>query len=274
VLLVLTTVILAIWVGGARLRPRWVLLGLLGSMFIVSLRGVAIEYRRIAWYTEDALPLPQRSALMLRLLANKVDEVGPQGAVLHGLRAVIGRSANLDLLADVVRQTPRWVPYWGGETYLSLIGFAIPRVLWPNKPSKTLGQDFGHRYGYLNDNDGYTSVNFPLFVEFYTNFGEIGVLVGMFLVGVIYRTLERFVNNVGQHPLTSVCGLGLLVPMINVESDFSLVFGGLLLNGVALWVVLQWILRASRSQASRSGQGGTQSASDPSGQPLLPRRVS
>jgi O-antigen polysaccharide polymerase Wzy-like protein len=252
VLLALTTLLFALSVAGGRLRLRWLLVGLAGAAVIVSLRGVAIEYRRQVWFTESEVPLRQRSALMLRLLDQKIAEVGPQGAVLHGLRTVAGRSANLDLLADVVRQTPRSVPYWGGETYLSLVGLAVPRFLWPGKPVKRLGQDFGHRYSYLHPTDNNTSVNFPFIVEFYANFGEWGVILGMFLVGIIYRTLERFVNNPRQHILTSVAGLVLLVPQVNVEADFSLIFGGLLLNGAALWALLQLIQRSSfREQAHR-----------------------
>jgi hypothetical protein len=248
VLFALLTMLLALWVGGGHLRLRWVVIGVVGGIVTASLRGVAIEYRHTAWYTEEALPLPKRSALMLQLLADKADRMGVQGAVLDGFRVSAGRSANLDLMADVIRQTPRWVPYWGGQTYLSLAGLAVPRVLWPGKPEKTLGQDFGHRYRYLNPSDRWTSVNLPFVVEFYANFGDMGVLLGMLLVGAIYRLLERLVNVAGQHPVTSVCGLVLLIPLLNVESDFSLIFGGLVLNGAALWTVMKLIERSGRAR--------------------------
>ena len=42
----------------------------------------------------------------------------------------------------------------------------------------------------------------------------------------------------GQPLQVTICSLVLLVPLLNIESDFSLVFGGLFMNGVALWGLL------------------------------------
>lgn len=238
--------VLATWLGGQRVKAWWVLAALPVAAVFVSLRGVAMDYRRVAWFTEQELPVVQRSQVLLGMLATRVETDGVIGTVEHGWEVVSTRSANLDLFADVVRRTPRHVPYWNGQTYLSLIGIAIPRVLWPGKPQKRLGQEFGHRYGYLGDYDRSTSVNLPYFVEFYANFGSWGVLLGMLLVGCIYAWLEQRLNTARQGILVSVCAIVLLLPLINIESDFSLIFGGLLLNGAALWIVLRFVGRSSQ----------------------------
>jgi hypothetical protein len=47
------------------------------------------------------------------------------------------------------------------------------------------------------------------------------------------------VNRPGQSPMLSMFGLTLLLPLLLIESDFSLVFGGLPLSGLALWGI--WI---------------------------------
>jgi hypothetical protein len=237
---------LATWAGGQRIRAWWVVIAIPVLATFVSLRGVAMDYRRVAWFTNEQLPVVQRSQVLLGILAQRVESEGVLGTVEHGWEVVSTRSANLDLFADVVRRTPRHVPYWNGQTYLSLIGIAVPRILWPGKPQKQLGQDFGHRYGYLGEWDRSTSVNLPYFVEFFCNFGAWGVLFGMLAVGFIYAWLEQRLNTPGQSILVSVCAIALLLPLINIESDFSLVFGGLLLNGVALWLVLKFIGRSSQ----------------------------
>ena len=41
----------------------------------------------------------------------------------------------------------------------------------------------------------------------------------------------------------SIVGLILLFPLFNVESDFSLTFGGLILNGTATYIVLRYLAR-------------------------------
>jgi hypothetical protein len=119
-----------------------------------------------------------------------------------------------------------------------------------------LGQDFGHRYGYLDSWDTWTSINLPFLVEFYANFGEIGVLIGMVIVGVLYRLLDNDLNRPGQPLQVTICSLVLLVPLLNIESDFSLVFGGLFMNGVALWGLLIALSQLPARRRRRSWHGG------------------
>ena len=267
VVILAITVFLAVWAGGGRLGLRWVLIAALSIAAMIAMRSVAMEYRARSWFAETQLSLTGRALLMGQLLVSKVETQGPFATVEDGWTIVAGRSANLDLLADVVRQTGTTVPFWGGETYLSLVGFAIPRFIWPSKPTKTLGQDFGHRYGYLDSWDTWTSINLPFLVEFYANFGEVGVLIGMTIVGVAYRLLDNDINRAGQPLQVTICNLVLLVPLLNIESDFSLVFGGLFMNGVALWCLLVALSQLPRRRLRRSWL-----AADPStlGRPARP----
>jgi hypothetical protein len=89
-------------------------------------------------------------------------------------------------------------------------------------------------------------------VEFYANFGEIGVLIGMTIVGLAYRLLDNDLNRAGQPLQVTICNLVLLVPLLNIESDFSLVFGGLFMNGVALWCLLVALSQLPRRRQRRS----------------------
>jgi len=255
VVILALTVFLAVWAGGGRIGVRWVLIAALSVAAMIGMRSVAMEYRARSWFAETQLSLAGRAMLMGQLLVSKVQGEGPVGTVQDGWTIVAGRSANLDLLADVVRQTGTTVPFWGGETYLSLVGFAVPRFIWPSKPTKTLGQDFGHRYGYLDSWDTWTSINLPILVEFYANFGEVGVLIGMVIVGLLYRLLDNDLNRAGQPLQVTICSLVLLVPLLNIESDFSLVFGGLFMNGVALWGLLVALSQLPRRRPRRSWLG-------------------
>ena len=252
VVILAMTVFLAVWAAGGRIGWRWLLVVALSGSALVGMRSVANEYRAVSWFSGAQLSLVGRAALMAKLFAGKVQAEGVSKTVEDGWGIVATRSANVDLLADVVRQTGNTVPFWGGETYLSLVGFAVPRFIWPSKPTKTLGQDFGHRYGYLDSWDTWTSVNMPYLVEFYANFGEIGVVFGMLIVGVLYRLLDNELNRAGQPLQVTICALVLLVPLLNVESDFSLVFGGLFMNGVALWGLLIGLARLPRRGRGRS----------------------
>ena len=242
-------VVLAAWIGYGRFKFSWTVMAVAGAIFVISMRGVTNQYRMLMWRGADDASLLSKSTTFVSLLQKSVETDGLGSTVTKGLESTEERSANLDVLADVIRRTPTEIPYWGGATYLSLVGLAIPRFLWPDKPTKELGQGFGHRYGYLSQNDERTSLNLPVLVEFYANFGIAGVLLGMWLVGLIYYIVNNAVNNPGQDMLVSLAGIVLITPLLNIESDFSLTFGGLIMNGAALAVVLS-IIRRSASTTS------------------------
>jgi hypothetical protein len=238
----------ALWLSGMRVRPRWIAIGALIMAFAVSARGVAIDFRNIAWIGHLRLSPTERAQLMLSLISSKIETEGLVATLQSGANSTFERSADMDLFADVVRRTPGEVPYWNGYTYASLVGSFVPRVLWPDKPTKEVGQAFGHRYRYLYWTNVSTSINLPFLVEFYANFGAIGVIVGMAIVGLIYRILDELVNHPEQDLLASLIGVIILVPLLMLESDFSLTFGGLVLNGLAFFVITSVIRRnAARS---------------------------
>ncbi len=192
--------------------------------------------------------------MMVTLLGNRISEQGVGGAIAHGFAMTAGRSAIMDLFANVARRTPDEIPYWGGETYKSLIGAAVPRVLWPDKPTKDLGQSFGHRYKYLHASNKSTAINLPTMVEFFVNFGGTGLVVGMLLIGVIYGVLDNIVNRAGQPMLLSMIGAVILLPLLIIESDFSLVLGGLPLTGIAFYVIWWQLKRALNASARVSAK--------------------
>jgi hypothetical protein len=247
-----TIIVVAAWIGRGRLGMVWIGGIVFGAVLIISLRGVTDQYRKMVWYQNESADAIEGPKMFLGLLQQRIASDGVQGTVEKGFATSAGRSANLDLLADVIRRTPDEVPYWGGETYLSLVGAFVPRFLWPDKPTKELGQAFGHRYGYIGARDSNTAINLPILVEFYVNFGMAGIALGMFLVGMIYRLVEHAVNRPGQDDVYSLAGIVLMIPLTNIESDFSLGFGGLILNGLALWFVLRLIGQPASRRPSAS----------------------
>jgi hypothetical protein len=71
-------------------------------------------------------------------------------------------------------------------------------------------------------------------------------------IGVLYAFVGLKLN----HPLagegTTLIGALIYSELVNIESDFSLVFGGLLQTAVVLWLVLRLCApRASRSRPVR-----------------------
>lgn len=239
------------WIGKPSIQMRWVVVAIAFLLAAMSFRGIAIDFRQTAWFGSQRLSQSERLGLMVRLLQVRVRNTGVIGTVANGITETAGRSADMDLFANVVRRTPSEIPYWNGATYLSLVGSFVPRFLWPNKPTKELGQAFGHRYNLIYWTNASTAINLPILVEFFANFSTLGLVVGMFLVGIIYRIVDAAANRAGQTPVLSMIGGVLLLPLLLIESDFSLVFGGIPLNAAALWLV--WRILSRKPSHSKLG---------------------
>lgn len=246
----------AAWIGqGRTLRLRWWIVGAVTVALLIMFRGAVGEYRSQTWYGAD-LTVPERLEVFVSTLYTRIDDEGLVDYLDNSVEDVESRSSYAAVLSDVVRRTPKDIPYWSGQTYTSLVGAFVPRFLWPSKPVKNLGQRFGHRYKYLNPTDQSTSFNLPWLVEFYANFGSLGVMVGMTVLGGLLSTIQGALNSRTTGFTGSILSLGLLTPvMTGVESDFSLVFGGLILYGGALFIVL-YLMTGSRGRRYLIGGTG------------------
>jgi hypothetical protein len=79
--------------------------------------------------------------------------------------------------------------YAKGETLWQAVQSLVPRVLWPEKPMVAGSMDLVERYtGIPTAPD--TSVGIGQVMEFYVNFGTLGVVCGFFVVGVILSVVD------------------------------------------------------------------------------------
>ena len=146
-------------------------------------------------------------------------------------------------LLIVTKNTPEKIPYWQGYSYQILKSKIIPRIFWKNKPSDILGNEFGHRYNVLTPDsevtkkDIATSWNMPLLNEFYVNFGNIGVLVGMFIIGVLMNLLTKIGSFRNDNNLEYFICFYLFIPLFFFESHLSLLFGAIIQSYIFLLIL-------------------------------------
>ncbi len=147
---------------------------------------------------------------------------GATSATETGVR----RISHTWLFTHVVSKSPAEVPFWGGETYKPLFTAMIPRAIWPDKPLEITGGRFGKRYDLLEPTS-LTSLNLPWHIELYANFGSLGVVIGMALIGAFLALLDKLLNAPGRRELEMGIGLGILIPLTFQDSNFSLMVGTL-----------------------------------------------
>jgi len=234
-------------------RLPWAAIALL-IVVAVLIRGSIFEYREKIWYetTGPKKNSLEKTQILFDIITEKIESEGALSILSESSDTTSKRSSMLSTFAYVLQASPSQIPYWNGSTYNSLLSSFIPRVLWPNKPSKDLGQRFGHVYYFLDDKDTSTSVNLPQLVEFYVNFGPTGVIVGMFLLGLIYRVLYRKINHAEMGDGTVVIAALIFRNLMNIESDFSLVFG-LIIQHIIIMSILFRIIREKHPHESSYG---------------------
>ena len=127
-------------------------------------------------------------------------------------------------LAIVTNFSPEKIPYWNGHSYKIMLSKFIPRVFWKNKPSDTLGNAFGRRYTIFWEGDRLTSWNMPVLNEFYANFGRIGVAVGMFILGVLFKTITQYFLTSKNNYMFLIVFIT-IYPLFYLESHLSMIFG-------------------------------------------------
>jgi hypothetical protein len=137
------------------------------------------------------------------------------------------RLAQFTVFGEVIADTPAMVPFWEGESYYPILFKPIPRFIMPDKPEEVSGGWFGHRYGLITPENTTTSINLPQLVELYGNFGLVGVIVGMFIFGLVYRLLLEMYVHPGMGLGALIGGVYVSSKLIDIGSATSLAFGAI-----------------------------------------------
>ena len=199
----------AMMYASVRRSIPWKMLAL-GTVALFVLRPAEVPFRLATWggRMTDASLLEKAEVygeIVYRITFGGA--VDPQ--VLIDMASM--RLAQFTVFGEVIADTPAIVPFWAGASYYPMLFKPIPRLIMPDKPEEKSGGWFGHRYGLVSRKDTVTSVNLPQLVELYGNFGLVGVIVGMFMFGLIFRLLVEIYIHPGM-------GLGALVGGVYVSS--------------------------------------------------------
>jgi hypothetical protein len=170
-------------------RPRWILAvgfvtcAYMGLTLYVSYMKDRTEIRDAVWGGQS---ISDRFSAISKMKDN-FGFFSPQDN--EQLEVIDGRLNQNGIVGAAVAHLEDTSDYMHGATIIDAVLAMVPRLLWPNKPinagsgllvSKLTGIEFGAA----------TSVGIGPVLEFYGNFGTIGVLAGFFVLGVVIRGLD------------------------------------------------------------------------------------
>lgn len=172
-------------------RPRWkfiavtLALAYLGICFLGTYNRDKEMIREVIW--AEQAPLVDRIDRLYLTISDFewFDPFNPIHLLLIDLRLNMGVQVGqaVEYLASGNAEYAR------GETIWKAMIGTIPAALWPDKPVVTGGSDFVSRYTGLEFGEG-TSIAIGLVMEFYVNFGPIGVILGFLFLGVIVAFVD------------------------------------------------------------------------------------
>ena len=153
--------------------------------------------------------------------------------VFGGTYSTIDRLDRLLPLAWLVANTPVPVRFLEGETLTPLLFKFIPRIVFKEKPVDTT--DLGQRYGFVPFANRVNAFKVHQLGELYANFGTLGTLIGMFVLGTLYRVLYHLFHRRGASVVTMAAGTHMLtVLMLEMEAILSVSWGFLMWYAVAV----------------------------------------
>jgi hypothetical protein len=185
---VATLIVLVFVSGFVKARPMvfaaGLLLGYIGlSVYVTYMRDRG-DIRDTVW---GGQPMQVRLAQLEQSARNF--EWFDISNVAH-LQRVDGRLNQSFLVGLAVERLADGGDYAKGQTLWEALTALVPRAIWPEKTVQAGGGNLVSEYTGLTFAEG-TSVGIGQVMEFYVNFGTVGVILGFMLMGVLVTTLDR-----------------------------------------------------------------------------------
>jgi hypothetical protein len=178
--------------NGSFIRPRWkvalcaVIVAYLGFSSYVTYMRDRNEIRRVVWGGES---LTSRFTSVLGTV-RETEWFDPYNPV-HLQRIDLRLNQNYLVGASVEMLTAGAREFAKGETVLQAMVAIVPRALWPSKPVFAGSGDIVSTYTGISFAAG-TSVGVGQVMEFYVNFGGIGVFVGFLILGALVAMFDAW----------------------------------------------------------------------------------
>jgi hypothetical protein len=170
-------------------RPRWLLVagfliaGYVGLSFYTSYMRERVELRASL---TDGGTLAERWAIISQMIS-RIEAFTPKDP--DDLALVDIRLNQNTFVGAAVGHLSRPGDYARGATLWDAALGLIPRLIWPSKPVSAGSGNLVSRYTGMTFAEG-TSIGIGPVLEFYANFGTLGVVLGFLLLGGIIKALD------------------------------------------------------------------------------------
>jgi hypothetical protein len=226
-------------------------------LLYLILNPAKFDYRNRIWYGTENAGLVDRVQAWTTAVRGHANVGSDDISRILADERIMGALARFDLIHKFVwvrEMTPRYVPFYRGQTYSYFLVAWVPRAVWPDKPSAS---EANHRvdvdYGFLSDfQTTSTNIGIGQLAESYANFGIAGVMTIMAVLGVVFALLDNILN--GRHSDGGrAIYLSLMVYFLNgIGSSTAVHFGALVQQTLANALIMRLFATGFRAHYSSS----------------------
>jgi len=205
----------------------------IGIVLLLFIQSIKADYRNATWYADsDKSNREIFQEIATERLLNPTKIFHSEALNLAGARLNQGW-----IISRIMKHIPENQAYFQGETILNgLVAGILPRVLMPNK-AKAGGHENFERFTGTPLAEG-TSMNLSVIGEVYGNFGYLGGIAFMFVLGCFYNWIMVFVIKLSVKNPSLVLWLPLMFfQVIKAETDFAIVINHLAKSAIVILVV-------------------------------------
>ena len=231
--------------GGRRVRPKSVAVAVLvGVTVFISIQGA-----RIAGEVGDqSFPPPDPITVLTKYnLESGLRQQSARStseALVDTGRALSRRFGGADALVLLHRRAGHEEPFQGGKTIWQSAVSILPgvaSVIDLEFPTLSLGHWFSNHYVTTRPGEDPSSQAITMPGDLYLNFGTLGVLIGMVILGLCYGSIDRLFPP--TTPLLAGFAFYIAYPLIGVERNLAYPLVG---SGIRIGVVLFILSRLKR----------------------------
>lgn len=150
------------------------------------------------------------------------------------LEQIVWRFPGIDALSVIIKSVPEFISLQWGASIFSKVAVGIPKFILESKDDLIKqGSIFNRDYfgQWVHSDLPITQIG-----ELYLNFHVPGIIAGMFMLGVFYRTVYAYFMKCG-HSLKYFIYIPIWFGMMNIEGDVGIVYGDLARQLVILLII-------------------------------------
>jgi len=166
----------------------------------------------------------------------------------RGLERLLLRIAYVDMFAHVLDMVPSKIPHEKGTLWMRVPDHILrPRLFFPNKPGLPLDTDDTRKYTglwFLGSGVTFaTSISMGYMAESYIDFGPVGMLVPIFLLGLLWGFIFR--SLILKSPMKIygyAVAITVLIDTLNFGSNNVKAVGGVITGFIVLALALRFLV--------------------------------